>query len=112
MAYIKAPNMSIWEYDQHGNRTGEYFTPIESYQGDGVRFYNPVAMAELGKNHNTGNEIQNNFIVDYSINHFLKFRETISFSYANDKSNKFVPSSAIGADWINGTATTPLKETE
>jgi TonB-linked SusC/RagA family outer membrane protein len=101
MAFLKAPNMSIWEYDEYGNQTGEYFTPIESYQGNGVRYYNPVAMAELGKNNNIGNEIQNNFIVDYSIFQFLKFRETISFSYSNDKSNKFIPSSAIGADWLN-----------
>ena len=101
MAYIKAPNMSIWEYDENGLPTGEYFTPIESYQGNGVQYYNPVAMVELGMNQNIGNEIQNNFIVDYNIFQFLKFRETISFSYTNDKANKFVPASAIGADWLD-----------
>ena len=31
MAYIKAPNMAIWEHDVNGNLTGEYFTPIYSY---------------------------------------------------------------------------------
>lgn len=49
MAYIKAPNMSIWEYDQFGKLTGEYFTPINSYQGYGGDYYNPVAVSELGK---------------------------------------------------------------
>ena len=43
MAYIKAPNMAIWEHDVNGNLTGEYFTPIFSYQGDGNQFFNPVA---------------------------------------------------------------------
>ena len=45
MAYIKAPNMSVYEYDVNGNPTGEYFTPIRSYQGDGVTYFNPVAVA-------------------------------------------------------------------
>ncbi len=49
MAYIKAPNMSIWEYDAYGNPTGEYFTPINSYQGGGGTYFNPVAVAKLGK---------------------------------------------------------------
>lgn len=47
MAYIKAPNMSIWEYDQTGNKTGEYFRPIGTYQGQGSTYYNPVAVAEF-----------------------------------------------------------------
>ena len=41
--------MSIWEYDAYGNPTGEYFTPINSYQGDGGIYFNPVAVARLGK---------------------------------------------------------------
>ncbi|MBK6284815.1 MAG: hypothetical protein IPF54_21220 [Draconibacterium sp.] len=48
MAYIKSPNMSVYEYDANGNPTGEYFTPIRSYQGDGVTYFNPVAVANLG----------------------------------------------------------------
>lgn len=101
MAYIKAPNMSIWEYDENGVLTGEYFTPIESYQGRGSKYFNPLAIADLGENFNVGNEIQNNFRIDYNILDFLRFRETVSFSYANDKSNKFIPASAIGADWLD-----------
>jgi TonB-linked SusC/RagA family outer membrane protein len=100
MAYIKAPNMSIWEYDQDGELTGEYFTPILSYQGSGSSYYNPVAIADLGKNDTQGNEIQNNFIVDYNILDWLKFKESISFAYINEKGNSFTPASAIGADWL------------
>jgi TonB-linked SusC/RagA family outer membrane protein len=101
MSYIKAPNMSIWEYDENGNPTGEYFTPIQSYQGSGDSYFNPVAIANLSKNDRRGNEIQNNFKINYNIFDWLKFKETISFTYNNTKNNQFVPSSAIGVDWLS-----------
>ena len=59
MAYMKAPNMSIWEYDEEGNPTGEYFTPIESYQGRGDFFFNPVAIGNLSDNDVDRNIFQN-----------------------------------------------------
>ncbi len=101
MAYIKSPNMSIWERDENGDLTGEYFTPILSYQGDGNTFFNPIAVANLGKNDIQGNEIQNNFVIDYNLLDWLRFKESISFSYVNEKGNKFMPASAIGADWLD-----------
>jgi TonB-linked SusC/RagA family outer membrane protein len=101
MAYIKAPNMSIREHDENGDLTGEYFTPIVSYQGDGSTFFNPVAVARLGKNDIKGNEIQNNFVFEYNILDWLKFQQSVSLSYLNEKGNRFVPASAIGADWLN-----------
>jgi TonB-linked SusC/RagA family outer membrane protein len=101
MSYIKSPNMSIWEHDENGNLTGDYFTPIESYQGDGSRYFNPVAIADLGKNDVQGNQIQNNFKINYNIFDWLKFKESISFAYSNDKGNRFTPSSAIGANWLD-----------
>jgi TonB-linked SusC/RagA family outer membrane protein len=99
MSYIKAPNMSIWEHDESGSLTGEYFIPIESYQGSGSLLWNPVAIADLGKNDVAGNNIQNNFKIDYRINDWIRFRESISFSYVNKKGNRFIPATAIGAAW-------------
>ena len=101
MAYIKSPNMSVWEYDQNGDLTGEYFTPIVSYQGSGSTFFNPVAISELGNNDIKGNEIQNNFVVEYDILDWMKFQESVSFSFINEKGNRFIPGSAIGADWLD-----------
>ena len=100
MAYIKAPNMSIWEYDANGNPTGEYFTPIQSYQGDGVTYFNPVAVAHLGKNDKNRNQLENTFTLQYRFNDWLTFRETISFQYAGEKSKNYLPYNAIGADWL------------
>lgn len=101
MAYIKAPNMSIWEYDSRGNLTGEYFTPINSYQGDGVSFYNPVAMANLGKNDTKYSRLENTFLLRYRLNDWLILRETVSFQFQGTEKNRFFPYTTIGADWLN-----------
>jgi len=100
MAYIKAPNMSIWEYDENGVPTGEYFTPINSYQGYGGTYYNPVAVANLGKNDNQANNLQNTFTLRYKIFDWLNFRETVSFQYEGRKSNTYLPYNALGTDWL------------
>jgi TonB-linked SusC/RagA family outer membrane protein len=101
MAYIKAPNMSIWEYDSKGNLTGEYFTPINSYQGDGVSFYNPVAMANLSKDDSKYSRLENTFLLRYRLNDWLVLRETISFQFQGTENNRFYPYTTIGADWLN-----------
>ncbi len=101
MAYIKAPNMSIWEYDSRGNPTGEYFTPINSYQGYGGTFYNPVAVGTLGKDNRLVNQLENTFVLQYRINDWLTFRETVSFQYQGTKRNIFLPYNAIGVDWLD-----------
>ena len=93
--------MSIWEYDANGYLTGEYFTPINSYQGSGGTYYNPVAVGELGKNNRLLNQLENTFLLQYRINDWLTFRETVSFQYQGSKSNTFLPYNAIGVDWLS-----------
>jgi TonB-linked SusC/RagA family outer membrane protein len=100
MAYIKAPNMSIMEYDENGVPTGEYFNPIYSYQGDGVTYFNPVAVANLGMDNSKLNRFENTFMLQYRVNSWMTLRETISFQYAGTKDKKFLPYNAIGADWL------------
>jgi TonB-linked SusC/RagA family outer membrane protein len=102
MAYIKSPNMSIWEYDPAGKSTGEYFNPINNYQGNGVTYFNPVAVAALGKQNRLVNQFENTFMLQYRIKDWLIFRETMSFQYLGTKINSFLPYNAIGADWLSG----------
>jgi TonB-linked SusC/RagA family outer membrane protein len=101
MAYIKAPNMSIWEYDKNGEPTGEYFTPIQSYQGDGIRYYNPVAIGNLSMNDTEENTVQSSFVLNYNVVNWLRFMQTISFQYLGSKKKQFLPIDAIGADWLD-----------
>jgi TonB-linked SusC/RagA family outer membrane protein len=101
MAYIKAPNMSIWERDQYGRLTGEYFNPINSYQGNGVSYYNPVAVANLGRNDRVENSLDNTFSLRYNINRWLIFNQRVAFQYTGSKAKNFLPYNAIGADWLD-----------
>lgn len=100
MSLIKAPNMSIWEYDENGVPTGEYFNPINSYQGSGAYYFNPVAVANLGKSDRVENNLENTFRLRYSINDWLTFRETVSFQYMGSKFQGFLPYNALGTDWL------------
>jgi len=101
MAYVKAPNMSIWEYDTNGDPTGEYFTPRTSYQGNGIKFYNPVAITDLSVNDRRQDNVQNSFTLRYNILPWIRFQQIISLQYAGSKSNQFLPSTAIGATWVH-----------
>jgi TonB-linked SusC/RagA family outer membrane protein len=101
MAYIKSPNMSVYEYDENGDPTGEYFTPIRSYQGNGASYFNPVAVANLGRSDEDFSKLENTFMLQYRINSWLTLRETISFQYAGTKEKRFLPYNAIGADWLD-----------
>ncbi len=100
MSYIKAPNMAILEHDSEGRLTGEYFIPIESYQGRGSEYFNPVAIANYGIDDQMANQIENSFILYYDIVDWLMFQQTVSFSYINSKDNSFIPYNAIGDDWL------------
>ncbi len=101
MAYIKAPNMSIWEHDANGNLTGEYFNPITSYQGAGTSYFNPVAVANLATNNKVDNDVKNTFMLQVRFNSWLLLRETVSFQYSGSKQKSFLPYNAIGADWTD-----------
>ncbi|MGE5395783.1 MAG: SusC/RagA family TonB-linked outer membrane protein [Candidatus Saccharibacteria bacterium] len=107
MAYLKAPNMSIYEHDANGNLTGEYFTrnfdKTDNYQGDGYHYFNPVAVARLGKKDESKNNLENSFKLKYTLKDWLIFNETVAFSYTGSKANSFLPYNAIGSNWYDWT---------
>ena len=104
VAYVKAPNMSIWEYDAFGRLTGEYFNPIRTYQGSGQEYFNPIAVSNLGRNDRFENSLENTFRVHYRFSDLLQFRQTITFQYSGNKEKRFLPYNAIGVDWLSWTA--------
>jgi TonB-linked SusC/RagA family outer membrane protein len=122
MAYIKAPNMSIWEYDSEGELTGEYFTPNYNYQGNGMAYYNPVAVVDQSFNDRQQNRIGYSFVLRYKLLDWLTFNQTVSLAYSGTKSNQFLPRTAVGAHWLdqdnnfaaesNSTNTTNLYRTQ
>jgi len=102
MAFIKAPNMSIWEYDAKGNRTGAYFTPSRNYQGSGLVYYNPVAVSESGNSTSTFNESTATAYLQYDFKSWLKFGESFSYNRYTAVSQASLPNSAISSDFNAG----------
>lgn len=97
MAYIKMPNMSVFEYDELGNLTTNYFSPANNVQGQYSRIYNPVAMAAKAKYSVLGERVVPRFMVDYFIiRNVLKATFDIQFDINNTKNNSFLPQIATG----------------
>lgn len=96
-AYIKMPNMSVFEYDEQGNLTTNYFSPSANVQGQYTRIYNPVAMAAKAKYNVLGDRVVPRFQLEYDIiKKILKATFDIQFDVNNTKSNSFLPQIATG----------------
>lgn len=97
MAYIKMPNMSVFEYDALGNLTTNYFSPPSNVQGAYNRIYNPVAMAEKAQYKVLGERVVPRFQLDYDIKKsVLKATFDIQFDINNTKNSSFLPQIATG----------------
>jgi TonB-linked SusC/RagA family outer membrane protein len=97
MAYIKMPNMSVFEYDELGNITTNYFSPAGNTQGQYSRIYNPVAMADKAKYNVLGERIVPRFQIDYDIiRKVLKATFDVQFDINNTKNTSFLPQIATG----------------
>ncbi|MGB8193668.1 MAG: SusC/RagA family TonB-linked outer membrane protein [Chitinophagaceae bacterium] len=97
VAYLKMPNMSIFEYDELGNPTPNYFSPASNIQGQYARIYNPVAMASEAKYNVLGERIVPRFQVDYSlIKNTLRATFDVQFDINNTQNSSFLPQIATG----------------
>ncbi|MBN1144400.1 MAG: TonB-dependent receptor plug domain-containing protein [Bacteroidales bacterium] len=97
MAFVKAPNISIWDYDTDGNRTGDYFAPINNYQGNGLDYYNPVAVSSLGEAIRKFNELSATSLLEYNFKNWLKFREFFTYQRSSADEESFLPNYAINS---------------
>lgn len=97
VAYIKMPNMSVFEYDEQGNLTPNYFSPVSNVQGTFSRIYNPVAMASQAKFGVIGERIIPRFQMNYDIiRRVLKASFDVQFDINNTKNSSFLPQIATG----------------
>jgi TonB-linked SusC/RagA family outer membrane protein len=97
VANNKLPNMSIYEYDEYGNLTPNYFSPAQNIQGAYSRTYNPAAMAEFATNQQTGERITPIFNLKYDIIPSILYSDfSVMFDINNSKVNNFLPQNATG----------------
>jgi TonB-linked SusC/RagA family outer membrane protein len=97
IAYVKMPNMSVYEFDELGNRSPNYFSPLSNVQGTFPGTYNPLALALEGKSLATSDRVRPTFNVNYDL---LKGKLLSTFDVAfdinNNKTNRFLPQTATG----------------
>jgi len=97
VAYIKMPNMSVYEYDELGNLSPNYFSPASNIQGQYPRIYNPLALATEAKFNVLGERVIPRFQVDYDIiRNILKTSFVVQFDINNTQNSSFLPQIATG----------------
>ncbi len=106
IAYRKMPNMSIYEFDEYGNNSGNYFSPFANIQGsyNGLTSsgnvngtVNPVAMANEATNNIISQRITPHFKLDYTIKkNILQATFDVQFDINNTKNKSFLPQTATG----------------
>lgn len=100
-AYIKAPNQSIYYFNEFGIQTPNYFTPVNNAQGSYPKVFNPVAMARDGENNILSETVLPKLSLNYQPNLVWRYTFDVSFQALNEKRKKFLPQSATGLPWSN-----------
>lgn len=97
IAYKKMPNMAVYEYDEYGNQTPNFFSPFFNIQGSYPNTYNPVALLRHGKSNNIGDRIRPVFNIQYEIlPSVLLSTFDVAFDINNSKTSRFLPQVATG----------------
>ncbi len=101
LAYIKAPNMSIYDYDKEGNLSDNYFSPGDNFQGAGSRWYNPVAMTNESTWNNKQHRLRTKLQLKYNILDNLVFQSFVAYDIDNYIENRFLPQIVTGLHWTS-----------
>jgi TonB-linked SusC/RagA family outer membrane protein len=97
VALNKMPNMSIYEYNEQGILTSNYFSPASNIQGQYGGTYNPVAMANAATNNIRSNRVTPHFNLQYTIvKGVLVAVSDVQFDINNTKQKTFLPQIATG----------------
>jgi len=101
LSYIKAPNMSIYEYDADGNISDNYFSPGVNFQGQGSQWYNPLAMARDATWNRNQHRLRTKLQLKYNILDNLIFQSFVAYDMDNQLENKFLPQFVTGMHWTS-----------
>ncbi|MES2279017.1 MAG: SusC/RagA family TonB-linked outer membrane protein [Bacteroidota bacterium] len=107
IASIKMPNSSIFEYNEYGLLTPNYFSPAQNVQGvydpaKGTN-YNPVAMANAAQNSLVTDRITPHFNLVYNITSELNATGDVVFDINNNRQTRFLPEIATGRPFTEST---------
>ncbi len=130
-AYWAMPNMSIYEYDQNGNLTGDFYKMLPTgaqgaaastyyssyYLSDMKSIGNPVAIAHLAFNNQSTYRINPQFNLQYKLlakdadeGHQLNLNAEVYMDIYNESCNTYYPSELTTNAWSTGVNTTSNSE--
>ncbi|MDR1119317.1 MAG: SusC/RagA family TonB-linked outer membrane protein, partial [Dysgonamonadaceae bacterium] len=105
-AYTKMPNQSIFYYNELGELTPQYYTPVNNPQGTYPNVFNPVAMARDGRYDIGSESVAPRLSLQYRPNTTWRYTADVSFQIINTKKKKFLPQSATGLAWSDNRTNT------
>lgn len=103
IAAIRAPNTSIFEYNDLGVLTPNYLSPASNIQGQYPNAFNPVAMAYEAVNNRLEDRVRPQFNLRYRISEAFTASQDVVFDITNGKHNQFVPQIATGRPFTEST---------
>ncbi len=130
-AYSSMPNMSVYEYDQNGELTGDFYKMLPTnptvgaggnnnyssyYLSDMKNIGNPVAMAHQAFNNQSTYRITPQFNLRYKLlskdeeAHQLNLNAEVYMDIYNESVNTYFPSSLTSNSWMNGVNSTTNSE--
>ncbi|MBQ6966012.1 MAG: SusC/RagA family TonB-linked outer membrane protein [Bacteroidaceae bacterium] len=122
-AYNAMPNMSIYEYDQNGNLTGDFYKMLPTnptqyaggnnyyssyYLSDMKNIGNPVAIAHLAFSNQSTYRINPQFNLQYKLlskdseGHQLNLNAEVYMDIYNESDNTYYPSALKTDSWTTG----------
>lgn len=108
IAYVRMPNLSIYEQDRNGNDLDEYYSmlpTVSSQLQDQLGNKNPVALAHLAKNDETSYNIEPEFKLRYNLlsteeeKTHLNYEGKVVFNIFNNYVDQYMPSSLSTHSW-------------
>ena len=114
IAYKKMPNMAIYEEDKNGQSTGNYYEMLQTassvFSGGSnqMSLVNPVASANLARNHERTYDITPELIFKYKLlgmdeEHWqLNWEARANMNIFNNFTNRYYPSELVTTAWTSG----------
>ena len=108
IAYVRMPNLSIYEQDRNGNNLDEYYNMLPTVTPalrDQLNYKNPIALANLAFNNETSYNITPEFKFNYRLlgldneHHRLDYEGKVVFNIFNQYNEDFMPLSLSTIGW-------------
>ncbi len=108
IAYVRMPNLSIYEQDRYGNDLEDYYSMLPTVSDqlrDQLNNKNPIALANLAKNNETSYNIEPEFKLRYNLLGIeeektrLQYEGKVVFNIFNRYEDQFMPLSLSTTGW-------------